>query len=142
MYKGSDGLEHGLIASLTEASGNYQNQMQYSLVGASRSDDGLFNTSAMTNSTAKSYINTLGAGWYLPSLDELILLFNNRFYIQKILRLAGNIQLSSTSVYWSSTEINSDNAHIYTLNWRLITEMLPALQAKFANQSVRAIKAF
>jgi hypothetical protein len=69
------------------------------------------NTNLMTNSPAKNYINTLGAGWYLPSIDELALLYYNRYTIQKALRLGNNTLLSTLTNYWSSTEGDANTAY-------------------------------
>jgi hypothetical protein len=69
------------------------------LVGANRSEDGAFNTTLMTSSPAATYIATLGAGWYLPSIDELYLLNHHRYYANKGLRLGGYTLISSTRVY-------------------------------------------
>ena len=72
LYRGSDGFEHGLIAALTEGSEWWQTTSAN--VNANRSEDGAYNTSLMTNSPAASYVTGLGAGWYVPSIDELILI--------------------------------------------------------------------
>ena len=88
LYKGSDGLEHGLIVALTESTAAWQTSA--TLVNANRTEDGAYNTNLMTNSPAKTYIQTLGAGWYLPSIDELGLLYYNRFSAQKGLRAGAN----------------------------------------------------
>jgi len=71
----------------------------------------------MTGSPAATYIITLGAGWYLPSVDELGLLFYNRYSAQKGLRLGGYTLLQSNSVsswYWSSSEFDETNAFRYS----------------------------
>ena len=113
LYKGSDGLEHGLIVALTEqASTKWQNTG--ALVNATRSEDGGFNTALMTNSPAANYIKSLGAGWYLPSIDELTLLYNNRYNVQKALRAGSYSLLSNTGVYWSSTEFDNSSAYGFT----------------------------
>jgi trimeric autotransporter adhesin len=113
LYKGSDGLEHGLIVALTEqASTKWQNTG--ALVNATRSEDGGFNTALMTNSPAANYIKSLGAGWYLPSIDELTLLYNNRYNVQKALRAGSYSLLSNTGVYWSSTEFENYSAYGFT----------------------------
>lgn len=112
LYKGSDSIEHGLIVALTE-SGSVSWQTSPTLVNADRTEDGVYNTALMTGSPAKTYITSLGAGWYLPSIDELGLLFYNRYSTQKGLRAGGSTLLSKTAVYWSSTEYNATNAYYF-----------------------------
>ena len=102
LYKGSDSLEHGLIIALTESTAVWQTTA--TLVNANRTEDGVYNTNLMTGSPAKTYIATLGTGWYLPSIDELGLLYYNRYSAQKGLRAGGNTLLSNAASYWSSTE--------------------------------------
>ena len=102
LYKGSDSLEHGLIVALTESTAVWQTTA--TLVNANRTEDGVYNTNLMTGSPAKTYIATLGTGWYLPSIDELGLLYYNRYSAQKGLRAGGNTLLSNAANYWSSTE--------------------------------------
>ena len=115
LYKGSDGLEHGLIVALTESTAQWQSSA--TLVNANRTEDGAVNTALMTNSPAATYIAGLGAGWYLPSIDELGLLYNNRYSVQKALRVGGSTLLSNTANYWSSTEYNATSAYdFYFLN--------------------------
>ena len=138
LYKGSDGLEHGLIVALTESNGmNWQSS--YSLTGANRAEDGAFNTALMTtNSPVAAYIATLGAGWYLPSIGELILLEKNIYSAQKGLRLAsGATLLSMATVYWSSTEDDLGNA--YAQNF---SNDLEGPTVKGNNWKARGIKAF
>ena len=102
LYKGSDGLEHGLIVALTESTAAWQTSP--TLVNANRTEDGAYNTTLMTGSPAATYITSLGAGWYLPSIDELGLLYYNRYSAQKGLRAGSHTLLSNTAYYWSSTE--------------------------------------
>ena len=109
LYKGSDGLEHGLIVALVESSSTLKWQSSASLVGANSTWDGAYNTGVITSSPAKTYVQSLGAGWYLPSIDELIILRNNRFYGNPALSTGGGTLLTST-YYWSSTESNSTDA--------------------------------
>jgi len=112
LYKGSDGLEHGLIVALTESTAQWQTTA--TLVNANRSWDGTYNTTLITGSPAKTYITGLGAGWYLPSIDELGKLYYNRFETNKALFTGGNTLLSNTAYYWSSTEYNAPNAYFFT----------------------------
>ena len=102
LYKGSDGLEHGLIVSKTESAHVWQ--AVSTLTNANHTEDGAFNTPLMLNSNAANYIATLGIGWYLPSIDELMLLYNNRFTAQRGLRAGGYTLLSNLATYWSSME--------------------------------------
>ena len=111
LYKGSDGLEHGLIVALTESTAAWQTTG--TLVNANRTEDGAYNTNLMTGSPAATYIAGLGAGWYLPSIDELELLYYNRYSAQKGLRTGGNTLLSNTVTYWSSTEYNATIAYYF-----------------------------
>ena len=111
LYKGSDSLEHGLIVALTESAAAWQTTG--TLVNANRTEDGAYNTTLMTGSPAATYITGLGAGWYLPSIDELGLLYYNRYSAQKGLRTGGNTLLSNTANYWSSTEYNWATAYVF-----------------------------
>ncbi len=116
LYKGSDGLEHGLIVALTEST-PLAWQTTGTLVNANRTEDGAYNTALMTGSPVAAYIATLGTGWYLPSVDELGLLFYNRYSAQKGLRLGGNTLLqwnSLTAWYWSSSEYEASYAFRYS----------------------------
>jgi hypothetical protein len=67
----------------------------------------------MTGSPAKTYITSLGAGWYLPSIDELNKLWDNKYDAQKALRAGGNTLLSSILPYWSSTESSATGAYTF-----------------------------
>lgn len=109
LYKGSDGLEHGLIVALTETTAAWQTIP--TLVNANRTEDGAYNTMLMTGSPAATYVTSLGSGWYLPSIDELEWLFYNRYTVQKALRAGNYTLLSNTACYWSSTEYNATIAY-------------------------------
>lgn len=112
LYTGSDGQQHGLVISKSEVSGA-QWQSTTSTTGATRTEDGSYNTSLMSNSPAKNTITSLGAGWYIPSIDELNLIWNNRFIINKVARSIGTTLLSTTDAYWSSTEFSSTGAYTF-----------------------------
>lgn len=135
LYKGSDGLEHGLIVALTESTGAWQTTG--TLVNANRTEDGAFNTPLMTGSPAATYITSLGAGWYLPSIDELALLYYNRYSAQKGLRTGGNTLLSNTTTYWSSTEFNATNAYSF-----FFSNGYASYYSKLNTFSVRGVRAF
>jgi uncharacterized protein (TIGR02145 family) len=84
-------------------------QTTSNLINAGSSWDGVFNTNIMTNSPAKQYCKAFGNEWYLPSIDELKILWVNRYYVNKALNNIGNSVLISDGYYWSSTE-NGANA--------------------------------
>jgi hypothetical protein len=114
LYKDSLGVEHGLIVNKTE-----QGALKWQNIGtattAVRTEDGVFNTNLMTDSPVADYVNALTDGgftdWYLPSIDESNLLYDNRFNTNKALR-SGAFTLLSTATYWSSTEVNTGGAYI------------------------------
>ena len=139
LYKGSDGLEHGLIVALTEST-PLAWQTTGTLVNANRTEDGAYNTALMTGSPVAAYIATLGTGWYLPSVDELGLLFYNRYSAQKGLRLGGNTLLqwnSLTAWYWSSSEYDASYAFRYSF-----LEGIADQNIKTTACYVRAVRAF
>ena len=136
LYKGSDSIEHGLIVALTESTPLAWSTL-VTLVNANRTEDGAYNTAFMTGSPAATYIAGLGAGWYLPSIDELRLLLNNRFIAQKGLRAGGSTLLSNSYPYWSSTESDASNAYLFSF-----TSGSASRQDKSATESVRGVRAF
>jgi hypothetical protein len=147
IYKGSDGLEHGLIVALTESytgSGTFLawQTSDTLLVNANRTEDGVYNTALMTDSPAATYIASLGAGWYLPSIDELVKLYLNRYYAQKGLRAGGHTLLGSqlSQAYWSSTEHSTYEA--YYLDFTYYYPWSGNRVGKTATFAVRGIRAF
>jgi hypothetical protein len=66
--------------------------------------------------------------WYLPSIDELTQLYNNRTYIGG---------LTFTAYYWSSTQVNSTNAYRLLANDGTITSV-----TKTAGLYFRAVRSF
>jgi hypothetical protein len=135
LYKGSDGLEHGLVVALTQSGAAWQTTGK--LVNANRTEDGAYNTGLMKGSPAATYIAGLGAGWYLPSIDELNKLWDNRYDVQKGLRTSGNTLLSNTDYFWSSTEFNATNAYYFGVFNGYATHV-----AKTSYATVRGVRAF
>jgi hypothetical protein len=91
----------------------------------------------MTGSPAATYIATLGAGWYLPSIDELVLLYDNRYSAQKGLRLGGHTLLQILASYWSSTEYNAPLAYYFSFY-----DTISGAGPKTNGLALRGIKAF
>ena len=135
LYKGSDGLEHGLIVSTTESIAKWQTTGV--LVNADRSWDGVYNTNLILGSPAVNYIATLGPNWYLPSLDELILLHGSRFEVNKALFTNNQTLLSLSLYYWSSTEYSASEA----LSYDFLTGYTD-VSGKTLNYGVRGVKSF
>jgi len=135
LYKGSDGLEHGLIVSKTESAAVWQ--ASGTLTGANRTEDGAYNTGLMTSSAAATYVTGLGAGWYLPSIDELNRLYINRDHSNKALRAGGFTLLSPSATYWSSTETYAT----YAFSFTFLSGYAPSSN-KNTTFSVRGVRAF
>lgn len=116
LYLDSNLEEHGLVVSITETTAKWQNPA--SLIGANRVEDGAYNTSLMTNSPAKDWITAnFSSEWYLPSVDELSLLFQNLFFVDATIRENSYTPITATvatDYYWSSNEINSTQARTFS----------------------------
>lgn len=152
LYRGSDGLEHGLIVSLTQSSLAWQTSPS-TLVNANRTWDGAYNTALMTGSPAATFVASLGEGWYIPSMDELAILLRNRFHANKALFLGGNTPLNSPyagstlgyDAYWSSNEYDGGAAGCSTVTCasRLVFSTGGFdYQGKGNAEFVRGVKAF
>jgi hypothetical protein len=88
--------------------------------------------------TARTWVATLGAGWYLPSIDELSILWHNRYHVNKTARAVASTLLSSlSSSYWSSTEWNATTAFAFSFYCGY-----PSGSGKTTAYSVRAVRAF
>ena len=135
LYIGSDGQQHGLVVSKTEDTAKWQNTGVF--VSADRTDNGLYNTGFMTDSPAKNWVTGLGTGWYLPSIDELSLLWHNRFHVNKTAWDIGYGVLSTTAYYWSSTEYDAGGAFGFDFSFGL-----QDLNLKIYPFRVRAVRAF
>ncbi len=134
IYDDSDGSKHGLIVSKNEKDTVLQDPSYK--VNANRSWDGKYNTDLLADSPAKDYVSGLGAEWYIPSIDELNLLWQNRFKVNHAL-FESNHTLLSSSTYWSSTESISSEAFYFTFSWGRIFSAV-----KTGAMNIRAIKAF
>jgi hypothetical protein len=91
----------------------------------------------MNNSPAATYVTGLGAGWYLPSIDELSLLWQARFHVNKAMNSGGFALLSNTANYWSSTEIVVNGAWFFQF-----TYASAAYTFKTDTYNLRAVRSF
>lgn len=149
LYKDDAGIEHGLVVSIEDVGfAGWDNF----LVNASNSWDGKANTdSIMQNGgdpnkaagLCESYSYDGYDDWYLPSLDELILLFTNKYNVNRSLSQMNGIDYflaPPDSYYWgSSNSINgSQITEVYGIG------ILGVTSSMFVNDSrlVRAIRRF
>ena len=136
LYTTSDGTQHGLIVSETETTATW---IGSSLVGADRTEDGAYNMNLMPTGagTARTWVETLGVGWYLPSVDELGLLWHSRYYVNKTARAVASTLLSTTAYYWSSTEYSATYAFDFNFGFGSAYD-----NNKTSTYSVRGVRAF
>ena len=139
LYKDNLGVERGLIVNKEESTEVWQ--AIPTATGADTTEDGALNTSQMTSSAAATYVNGLTDGgfndWYLPSIDELALLYYNRFSANKALRAGAFTLLATADNYWSSTESFTSNSYYFGF-----LNGFANVSSKSSTQSVRAIRSF
>ena len=152
LWKDTQGAEHGLVVATTDQSAAQAwSNVNNLLIGqtAQSSWDGLSNSNAIvaqashTSSAAKLCLDLVSGGqsdWYLPSIDELSLLWENRFNVNKKLITIGGVNvLTNTTDYWSSSESTNNSAFdFYIRSFSDNTSGDP----KSSTYYVRAIRAF
>jgi len=120
LWKDNAGVEHGLIVALTDQSiSQAWSNVTSTEIGASAQSswNGLSNSNAIvgqaghTSSAAKLCLDLVSGGqsdWYLPSIQELNMLWNNYYTVARVLsQISGAAQLSN-NYYWSSSEYSSE----------------------------------
>ena len=149
LWKDNAGVEHGLIVALTDQSiSQAWSNVTSAAIGTSAQSswDGLSNSNSIvgqaghTSSAAKLCLDLVSGGqsdWYLPSIQELNMLWNNYYTVTRALsQISGATQLSN-SVYWSSSESNDNYA------WYFSFGNGNASNASKGNTNyVRAVRAF
>ena len=124
LWKDAQGQEHGLIVDKVDLSTAQEWSNVYDVeIGPAAQImwDGLSNSNAIvgqaghTNSAAALCLNSTNGGqtdWYLPSLYELNMLWNNSFTVARALsQIPEAAQLAS--VYWSSAEFSNGYAWVF-----------------------------
>lgn len=127
LWKDASGVEHGLVIDKTDLStSQVWSNIDQTLIGpsAQSSWDGLSNSNAIvgqaghTSSASALCLNSTNGGqsdWYLPSIDELSLLWHSRFNVNKSLSaIGGATVLPYSAGYWSSTEYDTSSAWLFT----------------------------
>lgn len=148
LWKDNAGVEHGLIVALTDQSGSqaWSNASAEIGTSAQSSWDGLSNSNSIvgqaghTSSAAKLCLDLVSGGqsdWYLPSIQELNMLWNNYYTVARVLsQISGAAQLSN-SFYWSSSEDSSYDAWYFSFD-----SGYPSNSNKDYTAYVRAVRAF
>ncbi len=149
LWRDAQGVEHGLIVDKTDLSAaQIWSNIDQTLIGpsAQSSWDGLSNSNAIvgqaghTNSAAALCLNSTNGGqidWYLPSIQELSMLWNNYYTVARSLnQISGATQLQP-AYYWSSTEYDGSLAWVFGFGGGLATS-----SGKYNALYVRAVRAF
>jgi hypothetical protein len=150
LWKDNAGIEHGLIVDKTDLSTTQVwSNIDATLIGslAQSNWDGLSNSNAIvsqaghTSSAAALCLNSTNgeqSDWYLPSIDELSLLWHSRFNVNKSLSTIGGASfLPFSAFYWSSTEGGNGYAWIFDFTIGSANTSL-----KYEPRYVRAVRAF
>jgi hypothetical protein len=151
LWKDAQGVEHGLIVDKVDLSSSQAwSNVDSTLIGpaAQSTWDGLSNSTAIvgqaghTSSAAALCLNSTNGGqsdWYLPSIDELSLLWHSRFNVNKSLSAIGGATVLPTSAfYWSSTESGGNGAWIFLF----FNGYASSTSGKNYTYYVRAVRAF
>lgn len=150
LWKDNAGVEHGLIVALTDQSiSQAWSNVTSAAIGTSAQSswDGLSNSNSIvgqaghTSSAAKLCLDLVSGGqsdWYLPSIQELYMLWNNYYTVTRALsQISGATQLSN-SVYWSSSESSVNIAWFFNFCYGYASDDI----YKYVTYCVRAVRAF
>ena len=147
-----DGVQHGIILALTDQSvgRSWSNVAEKEVGAVARSRaDGLANSLAITaqpghlNSAAKICLDYSVDGfsdWYLPAIEELERVYENREVINAALAvIPGATEVPKAAGYWSSTENGAILAWNYNFNFGIASNYSTK---NLVNFRVRAIRTF
>jgi len=150
LWKDNVGVEHGLIVALTDQSTSQAwSNVASTAVGTSAQSswDGLGNSNAIvgqaghTSSAAKLCLDLVSGGqsdWYLPSIQELNMLWNNYYTVARTLsQIGGATQLVGAN-YWSSSEYDYNLALSFGFDYGATYNFLNKNYTFY----VRAVRAF
>lgn len=148
LWKDTNGVEHGLIVSLDDLGTSIWGDDNV-LVGAQSPWNGGANSNAIisaTNQSAASVCANYNGGsfsdWYLPSLNELNLLWTNLFNVNMSLENSNGDSIPTALLLWSSNEVNANLAWpFYTLTGSIFDTNLFSI-TKTQQYNVRAVRNF
>jgi len=135
IYEDSSGSQRGFIVSKMQAELKWQNNPV--LTGAVKLHDGAYNTARMSDSPIKDFALSLGEGWFIPSLDEILWLYRNRIHVNKSLE-SQNMPLLGIGRYWTSSEVDSSRAGVHSFD----PLILSSTGTKAEELLIRPIKSF
>jgi hypothetical protein len=153
VWKDAEGQEHGLIVDKVDLSaGQAWSNITDIEIGPSAQSlwDGLSNSNAIvsqpghTGSAAALCLNSTNSGqtdWYLPSVQELNMLWSNYFAVVRTFSQIAGATLLQRARYWSSTE---DDYDYYFSAWTFSFDDGNANGGFFKGDGlyVRAVRAF
>ncbi|MFN6390782.1 MAG: hypothetical protein ACK4YG_09980 [Bacteroidota bacterium] len=158
LWKDAQGIEHGLIVDIGDLDTLSFWSNISSLIGPSAQSlwDGLNNSNAIvsqpghTSSAALQCLNSSNGGqddWYLPAIDEMSLLWQNRFNVNKSLStipgatLLKNLNhLDQYAYYYTSNETRANEILFYNFYFGYLEFNEKAASTNFTK--TRAIRAF
>lgn len=124
-YRDANNVEHGLIVSIVnQATISAYSNIDNASIGTARTYDGQYNTNLMKTQTgatsgawkdADDYTYFAYSDWYLPSIDELTLLGNNLYNVNKTLATIVGADQITNGEYWSSTQTSALNAFYFNM---------------------------
>ena len=142
-----DGGYHGKIVSLDEGDELWAGEaVQYNFTGAASRGGGMGNMNKIkkqpnwkSNYPAFAWCASLGNSWYLPAVDELLLILDNKDAINRKLNEMGYGEILDGK-YWSSTE--KDNEYAWLADREHRECYFPKYNDGHAFHYVRAVATF
>lgn len=111
--------------------------------GATNNTDGMENMKTIigkyniSSYPAFKWCRDLGSAWYLPALEELKLIYDNKSKLNTTLSSIGGTQLGTDASYWSSTEMRSDTFYALYVYFNAGNS---SYSSKSSNDQVRAVR--
>jgi hypothetical protein len=88
-----------------------------------------------------NYNSLIYLDWYLPSIDELVTIASVRYILNKNIETVPNTEIIHNEYYWSSTEMNAQNAMFFNFQYTEFNCDGPCT-SKGNHMHVRAVRHF